>query len=297
MKYFSTFTGIGGLDMGLEESGFECVGFSEIKESSIKIYNSHYPKHKNFGDITKLDYKSLPDFDILTGGFPCQAFSMAGARQGFKNKKGVLIFYLYELLIAKQPKFAVFENVKGLLTHNKGSTFINVMQLLGKAGYYVRVLLLNAVNYGSAQNRERLIFLCSKTDFPKKVPVIKDNTKLFRDVRLIDGNFEYVKETEKNLTRIQDRGQMYSFDLIGGYDRIGTILTMKYGDQRRPKVIQEKDGKFRYINITEAERLQGFPDDWTIMESEINRWFAIGNAVNCNVSRYLFKEYLKGLWW
>jgi DNA (cytosine-5)-methyltransferase 1 len=297
MKYFSTFTGIGGLDIGLEELGFKCVGFSEIKESSIRIYNSHYLNYKNFGDITKLDYSTIPDFDILAGGFPCQSFSMAGMRKGFEDKKGVMIFYLYDLMMAKKPEYVVLENVKGLLTHNKGMTFLNVMQLLGSAGYKVRVLLLNAINYGSAQNRERLIFLCSRHDFEKKIPEIIDNKKLFRDFRDDNkDNFVFVKETERNLKRF-NREHVYSFELIGGYDKVGTILTTRYGDTRRSKVIQEKDGKFRYLTLLEAERLQGFPDNFTEIENVTNRWFAIGNAVNCNVSRYLFKNYLKGLWY
>jgi DNA (cytosine-5)-methyltransferase 1 len=108
MKYFSTFTGIGGLDMGLADE-HECVGFSDIKESSIEIYKRHYPKHKNFGDITKIDFKKLPDFDILTGGFPCQAFSLAGLRKGFEDRKGQLIFYIYDLIVAKKPQFVVLE--------------------------------------------------------------------------------------------------------------------------------------------------------------------------------------------
>lgn len=296
MKYFSTFTGIGGLDIGLQEIGAECVGFSEIKDTSIKIYASHYPDHKNYGDITKIDYKKLPDFDLLIGGFPCQAFSMAGARQGFKDKKGVMIFYLYDLILAKKPKFIVLENVKGLLTHDKGNTYLNVIRLLSSAGYYVRVLLLNALNYGSAQNRERLIFLCSREDFPKKNPEIIDNTKTFRDfVDKDESHYIYVEETEKNLAKI-NKTDLFPFDLIGGYDRVGTLMTSVSGSGRSQTIIQDGD-RFRFLTAVEGERLQGFPDGWTEMVSNTARWFAIGNAVNCNVSRYLFTNYLKGLWY
>lgn len=300
MKYFSTFTGIGGLDMGLEDIGAKCVGFSEIKDSSIKIYNQHYPEHVNFGDITTMDYKELPDFDILIGGFPCQAFSMAGMRKGFGDRKGILIFYLYDLILEKKPDYVVLENVKGLLTHDKGRTFKNVVGLLTAAGYYVRVLLLNALNYGSAQNRERLIFLCSKENFPTKKPEVKDNTKTFRDFRDTNpDNFIYVEETDRNMAKI-NKTDLYPFDLIGGYDRVGTLTTgVAGGGGRNPssqqKVIQELN-RWRYMSALEGERLQGFPDNWTSMVSNTSRWFAIGNAVNCNMSRYLFKEYLKGLW-
>lgn len=291
MKYFSLFTGIGGLDYGLADWN-ECVGFSDIKESSVKIYQKHYSGHKNFGDITKMDYKNLPDFDILTGGFPCQAFSMAGARQGFKNRKGQLIFYIFDLLVEKQPQFVVLENVKGLLTHDGGKTYKNILQLLSMAGYKARVLLLNAINYGSAQNRERLIFLCSKNNFEKKNPVVIDNSKRFRDIRDDFGNYKFIKETERNVLKIEQKTK-FNFELIGGYDRVGT-LTTQYGCGE--KVVQYKNN-WRYLTVLECERLQGFPDNWTEEVSDANRYFALGNAVNCNMSNYLFKNYLKGLWW
>src|SRR3990167_5459908 len=107
VRYFSLFTGIGGLDYGLEKMGANCVGYSDIKKSSIEIYESHYPEHSNYGDITKINFIDLPDFEVLTGGFPCQSFSLAGLRKGFedtKNKKGQMIFYIYELLKEKKPQ-------------------------------------------------------------------------------------------------------------------------------------------------------------------------------------------------
>jgi DNA-cytosine methyltransferase len=292
MKYFSTFTGIGGLDMGL--AGWnECVGFSEIKESSVKVYQNHYPTHKNYGDITKIDYENLPDFDILTGGFPCQAFSLAGLRKGFEDRKGQLIFNIYDLLMAKQPQFAVLENVKGLLNHDNGKTYENVFRLLQSAGYFVRVVLLNACHYGSAQSRERILFLCSKNNFEKKTPLILDGSKRFRDI-IDDDDLSYkaLSKTDRNEQKLQQKMQ-FSFELIGGYDRTGT-LTTQYGCGE--KAVQWDDW-WRYLTVLECERLQGFPDKWTEGISAGNRYFALGNAVNCHVSNYLFKDYLKGLWW
>ena len=118
MKYFSTFTGIGGLIGAWKHIGAKCVGISEIKDSSARIHIRHYNTVKNYGDITKIDFGYLPNFDILTGGFPCQSFSMVGRRKGFTDRRGRMIFYLYDLLVEKQPKYAVFENVKGILSHD-----------------------------------------------------------------------------------------------------------------------------------------------------------------------------------
>lgn len=293
MKYFSLFTGIGGLDYGLANWN-ECVGFSEIKKTSIEIYNKHYPKHKNFGDITKIKPDDLPDFDILTGGFPCQSFSLAGLRKGFlddKDKKGQMIFYIYDLIVAKKPKFVVLENVKGIHNHNKGKTYESVVKLLTFAGYCVRVLLLNALNYGSPQNRERVIFLCSLEKFARKDPEIRESNLLFRGIREQKGEFIFI-DYEKYKDKIE-QSHDFSLELIGGYDRVGTLTTqMGCGD----KVVYE-DGQYRYLTLLECERLQGFPDGWTGGVSNAGRYFALGNAVNCNMSNYLFKDYLNGVWW
>lgn len=259
MKYFSLFTGIGGLDYGLAD-WCECVGFSDIKKTSIEIYKKHYPNHKNYGDITEINYSELPDFDILTGGFPCQSFSLAGLRKGFtdkKGKKGQMIFYIYDLIMAKKPKYVVLENVKGIYNHNNGKTFESVVKLLTFAGYNVRVLLLNALNYGSAQNRERIIFLCSLDKFEKKIPEIIDNTKIFRDIREKDGEFIFI-DYEKHKDKIEQRHD-FSLELIGGYDRVGTLTTqLGCGD----KAVYESE-QYRYLTPLECERLQGFPDNWT----------------------------------
>lgn len=295
LKYFSTFTGIGGLDYGLEKMGAECVGFSDIKESSIRIYQKHFPDHKPFGDITKIDPKKMPDFDVFTGGFPCQSFSISGERKGFTDRRGQMIFYIYDILVAKKPEYFVLENVKGIITHGHGKTYKNVIKLLTKAGYFVRCVLLNSANYGSVQGRERIIFIGRRgKDFEEKNPEVIDNTKRFRDIRDDDSShYKFISAATKKRLE-ENRGK---FSVIGGYDRVNTITTGVSSSGRMMMLVQEKDGKFRNITELEAERIQGFPEGWTLGESTANRWFALGNAVNCAMSEYLFTNYLKDLWW
>ena len=296
IKYFSLFTGIGGLDYGLEKRQAFCVGFSEIKKSSIKIYKSHYPEHQNWGDITKINFIDLPDFDILTGGFPCQSFSLMGLRKGlkdFKNKKGTMILYIYEVLIIKQPKYFVLENVRGILNHDRGKTFLKIFRLFNNAGYNVRVLLLNSLYYGYAQNRERIIFLGSKLDFEKIRPEIKDEKKRFLDIREEISDYKKPKDTKRNKDKIEQLLH-YNYELIGKYDRVGTLMT-KYGGGDK-LVWDTKFNDFRYLTVKECERLQGFPDNWTKGVSDNLRYWALGNAVNCNMSDYLFNDYLQKVW-
>jgi len=114
----------------LWKNGNKCVGFSEIKESSVKIYKKNFGDIRNWGDIKKIDNKKLPDFDILLGGFPCQSFSLIGLRKGFEDKRGQMIFYIYDLLKEKKPDYFVFENVKGISNHNRGKTIIDIFKLL-----------------------------------------------------------------------------------------------------------------------------------------------------------------------
>ena len=294
IKYFSLFSGIGGLEYGLENNGIgECIGYSEIKESSVRIYQSKYLNYNNLGDITKIEIEKIKDFDLLIGGFPCQSFSLAGFRKGLEDKKGKMIFYIYEILKEKKPSYFVLENVKGLLSHDKGNTYIKILKLLIFAGYYVRVILLNSIFYGSPQSRERILILGSLKDFDKIIPQRVNDRILFRDIRdKNDNNYKIIPKTLNNIKKI-NQNVNYNYELIGGYDRVGTLMT-SFGCGN--KAVSYNDW-FRYLTPLECERLQGFPDDWTKGEKNQDRYFALGNAVNCNVSDYLFNGYLKKLWW
>jgi site-specific DNA-cytosine methylase len=159
----------------------------------------------------------------------------------------------------------------------------------------VRVVQLNAAHYGSAQARERVVFLCRRDkDFLAINPGEIDGSKRFRDFRDLTGPFRSL--SDKSLARMK-RKDGDGFLPVGGWDRINTLTTGISSSGRDSLVIREKDGELRYMTALEGERLQGFPEGWTQGESLANRWYAIGNAVNCAVSRYLFTDYLKKLWW
>ena len=111
-----------GFELGIGNRA-ECVGFSEIDKHAVTVYERHFPTHRNFGDITAINPADLPDFDLLVGGFPCQAFSIAGKQQGFTDPRGAIFFDVLRLLDAKRPQLFLLENVKGLLGHQQGETF------------------------------------------------------------------------------------------------------------------------------------------------------------------------------
>ena len=152
------FSGIGGFEYGLQQSKheFENVGFSEIDKYAVSIYERHYPNHTNYGDATKINTKDLQDFEFLVGGFPCQAFSIAGKRKGFNEARGTLFFEIARVLKDKRPKYFLLENVKGLLSHEGGATLQTIFEVLDELGYDVSWAIYNSKDYGVPQNRERI---------------------------------------------------------------------------------------------------------------------------------------------
>ena len=182
LKYFSTFSGIGGFELGIDNKA-ECIGFSEIDKYAIEIYKKHFSGHKNYGDITTINVSELPDFDLLVGGFPCQSFSIAGKRKGFEDTRGTLFFDLARILQAKQPELFIFENVKGLLSHDNGQTFKTIIATLTELGYDLQWQVLNSKNFGVPQNRERVFIVGHLGGFGGRqvFPIGKSNAILNKD--------------------------------------------------------------------------------------------------------------------
>jgi len=177
MNYLSLFSGIGGFEIPLQEAGHKCVGFSEIDKYAIQVYKKHFPKHHNYGDITKINVQKLPDFDLIVGGFPCQSFSIAGKRGGFKDTRGTLFFNIAKIIKAKRPRLLLLENVKGLLSHDEGNTFATIISTIDELGYDCQWQVLNSKNFGVPQNRERVFIVGNLrgTSRSKVFPIGKDD--------------------------------------------------------------------------------------------------------------------------
>lgn len=152
------FSGIGGFEYGLQQSkhDFKILCYSEVDKYAISIYTKHFPNHKPYGDATKIKTNELPDFDFLVGGFPCQAFSIAGKRRGFEDTRGTLFFEIARILRDKRPRYFLLENVKGLLNHDQGKTFQTILEVLNELRYDVSWRVHNSKDYGVPQNRERV---------------------------------------------------------------------------------------------------------------------------------------------
>jgi len=186
LKLFEMFGGYGGASFSLKKGKipFECVGYSEIKKSAIKIYNNNFPNIKNYGDCTKINPKILPNFNLLTGGFPCQDVSVAG-KNDLQKGRTILFNEIIRIALVKQPRYMLLENVKGIL-QKKHSTFFNhIKQELSKLGYFVHIEVLNSKDYGIPQNRERVFFICfkNKKEYNNfKVPIKQKLTLKVEDI-------------------------------------------------------------------------------------------------------------------
>jgi DNA (cytosine-5)-methyltransferase 1 len=196
MRYFSTFSGIGGFELGIElayesldsrptrekeqevdteqnstnssskysRQSPTCIGYSEIDKYAVQIYQKHFPEHKNYGDITAIIAEELPDFDLLVGGFPCPSFSIAGKRKGLDDFRGQLVFDVIRILRSKKPRMFLLENVKGLLSHDKGRTMEIICEELCESGYAIDFEVLNSKDFGVPQNRERVFVVGKRLD-------------------------------------------------------------------------------------------------------------------------------------
>ena len=162
IRFFDMFAGIGGFRSGLEAiGGFECVGYCEIDPYARKAYEALYDTRgeKFYGDATKIIPEQLPDFELPCGGFPCQSFSIAGARRGFEDTRGTMFFEVARIAVVKRPKYLYLENVPGLLNHNSGGTFQVILNTLDELGYDVAWQVLNSKNFGVPQERKRVMLV------------------------------------------------------------------------------------------------------------------------------------------
>ena len=203
--FIDLFAGIGGIRLGFESVGGRCVYSSEFDEDACKTYVANFGEHPA-GDITKIQANSIPDFDILLGGFPCQAFSIIGKKEGFANETcGTLFFDIERILKEKKPRAFMLENVRNLTAHDKGNTFRVIIAHLEALGYHVYSKVLNALDYGVPQKRERIIIVGFiddvKFNFPNPVPF--SERKSLSDILETQVDKKYYVRNEIRLSRLE----------------------------------------------------------------------------------------------
>jgi len=158
MKFFDLFCGVGGFRLGMEANGHECIGSCEIDKYARQTYAKNFGHEPEFSDVTHINTNDIEDFDVLCGGFPCQAWSISGYRKGFEDNRGDLFFQIVRIAREKQPTYLFLENVKGLLSHDKGASFREMLRTLDEVGYDLEWQIINS-KYFVPQNRERLFII------------------------------------------------------------------------------------------------------------------------------------------
>lgn len=270
MKVFDCFAGCGGFRLGFEKEGFKIIGHCEIDKYTTMLYQSYFNTKNEvfYKDANKIETKTMPDFDIFTGGFPCQSFSVAGKRQGFKDTRGTLFFETARICQDKKPKYIILENVKGLLSHDNGRTFSTIIGVLADIGYSVEWQVLNSKFFGVPFNRERVfIFGClGKKSKPKIFPIRKSVVMLAKTSETSSQKYFCNYTARHPITRRQ---------LETTY-----ILT---------------NNGIRALTPLEAFRLQSFPDDLVLKAYEIGisdtqLYKMAGNAVTVNVVQEIAKR-------
>ena len=300
MKFFDLFAGIGGFRVGLEAHGHECVGSCEIDKYARKIYGKNFGHEPEYKDVRDIDPKDIQDFDILCAGFPCQSFSIVGNRMGFEDKRGNLFFEIIRLAKEKRPSILLLENVKGLLSHEKGETFRIMLQTLDECGYDVSWQLLNS-RYFVPQSRERVYIIANlRGSSGRKIlplgKVSKRNDKSRKELYAEDecsstltatywkgygGGRPMIKESKPVQMNYRANVNSNMKERVQDRDETWTLTT-----NSNDFTITDGD-RVRKLTPTECERLQGFADDWTKGSSDTQRWKCLGNAVTTNVVEYI----------
>lgn len=324
------FAGAGGLALGVERAGFKTLGLIEFDKDASDTLKLNRPKWNVINDdIANISCQDLEQYfgikkgelDLLSGGAPCQAFSYAGKRLGLEDTRGTL-FYHYALFLEKlQPKMFLFENVRGLLTHDGGKTYATILDIFEKAGYEIDKQVLNAWDYGVAQKRERLITIGIRKDlasqvkytFPKKhkyKPVLKD---ILLDCP--EGPGSPYGEKKRQIFELVPPGGYWRdidpdiakdymkscWDMGGG--RTGILRRMSL-DEPSLTVLTSPSQKqtdrchpleARPFTVRENARCQSFPDEWEFCGSIGSQYKQVGNAVPVNLAYEIAKEIKKAL--
>ncbi|MFA7285259.1 MAG: DNA (cytosine-5-)-methyltransferase [Candidatus Paceibacterota bacterium] len=318
-KFIDFCAGIGAGRLGLEKNGLTCVGFSEIDKQAEKTYRKFFGADEiNYGDLMKIDTSQLPDFDIMIAGFPCQTFSVIGQRKGMQDERGQIIYGLIKIMRDKNLKYFILENVKGLTNHDNGNSLKVILSELDKAGYKVFSEVLNSIDYGVPQMRERIYFVGVRKDlipenftfsFPVKQPRVNVKDYLVDDVDL-----HFDKKKEVYSTFLKYLNNKYNIDKFSVKDllkRDFLVLDTRQSDLRlydnrvptlrtgRHGILYVRNGKFRQLSGYESLLLQGFPEELAKKVKgsveEIHLLRQTGNAMTVSTIYFIVKELFNSL--
>lgn len=300
IKFIDLFCGIGGFryasQQAFEQLGIngQCLFSSDIDKFAAESYEANFGE-KPAGDITMVDEKDIPDFDLLFAGFPCQAFSICGLQKGFAdNTKGTLFFDIARIIKEKQPDAFVLENVKNLVSHDGGRTFKTIIHVLREElGYYVDHKVLNALDFGLPQKRERIIIIGAKKPFEMDWKFEIENVKTLKDI--LEDHVDKKHYASEEI--VKKRKEMHTAETtpaIWHENKSGNISSYPYSCALRAGASYNYllvDGE-RRLTPREMLRLQGFPDEFKIVVSDAQIRKQAGNAIPVNMVAKVIEKFI-----
>lgn len=305
----SMFAGIGGIDLAFLQAGFSIAWANEIDKYACRTYRLNFPNELLVeDDIQNIDVATIPNFDVLTAGFPCQAFSSVGLKKGFEDPRGNLFFETTRVIAAKRPRAVFFENVSNLVKHDGGNTFKTILSTMEALEYHTTYKIMNASDYGIPQQRNRIYivsFLNSDNvadfSFPKERTLIHDAFYYFNKERQLDNYYmDSHKKWNEMVEFMTDRHRIYRFTDWGmSKGRCGicpTLLAAMGSPYERIPFFWD-DFSIRKITQREAARLQGFPEDFQFPLEKTPKqvYKQIGNSVCVPIVKEIADEIFRSL--
>lgn len=309
--FIDLFAGLGGFRLALESFGAKCVYSSEWDKAAQEVY------YKNFndmpdGDITKVDEKNIPAYDILCAGFPCQTFSISGKQRGFEDSRGTLFFDVARIAKYHKPKIIFLENVKNFAAHDNGNTLKVVLTTLEEIGYNVYYKVLNSVDYGIPQKRERVYIICFRKDldtkkfkFPEKMELVKhveDFLEENTDISIYDEkkypiiyNGKLDNEYSNRMIRLGTVNKGGQGERIYSVKGIAATLSAYGGGVFAKTGGYLVNGKVRRLSPRECARIMGYPDTYKIANNKNEAYKQFGNSVVIDVLQYIVLEITKAI--
>ena len=298
LKFIDLFAGIGGIRIPFDELGCECVFSSEWDKHAQDVYEANFGE-RPMGDITRIPAGKIPDHDILLAGFPCQPFSIIGSGKGFADTRGTLFFEIERIIRDKKPRAFLLENVKRLVSHDAGRTFQTILSRLKGLGYHTHWKVLNALDYGLPQKRERVIIVGFKENYPFGFPepvkkrislkdIIEDHSKV--DKKYFASEHIMKKRMEKIKGKPTPKPSIWHENKGGNIGVHEFSCALRAGASYNYLLV---DG-IRRLTPREQLLLQGFPDDFKII-SEIYIGKLAGNSVPVSLIREVAKSMAKAI--
>lgn len=316
LKVASLFCGCGGTDVGMQgdfeflnkyyaSNNIEIVYANDIEKTACNIFERNFGIKPDNRDIREVKSKEIPQFDILTGGFPCQSFSIVAQnpkRLGIKDEKGMLFFEMCRILKEKQPSCFIAENVKGILTANKHEAFPLIIEEFENSGYNIYYQVLKAVEFGIPQKRERVIIVGFRKDldikflFPEKIIVNDEDYVPLKTVieKEVDEKYYFSQRAVEGMMRNRKRmNKGRAQDINQPCNTVGAHLAKVSLNSTDPVLMV--NGRYRRFTPREVARIQSFPESFKLSESESAQYKALGNAIPPVMLWYVMKSVKKCL--